>query len=99
MKTIKIVKDGKVIEMVVYEYDTDIVDEVCPWCDTEVELKDKMIPQLCPECSIAILPCSMCVPDRQSCNECPYDAKGQQYTVELLIARAEKIANGEEEGV
>lgn len=50
--------------------------EYCPHCDTEVELKFKFEPQICPNCGRVLLPCSMC----EGCGKCPL--AGSRYVEE-----------------
>ena len=42
--------------------------EYCPHCDAEVEIANKFIPQVCPNCGEIILPCNMCF----DCKDCPF---------------------------
>ena len=52
--------------------------ELCPYCDTEVELKNEFKAQLCPNCGRLILPCSICEHTNNKgchtkCDTCPLD--------------------------
>ena len=52
--------------------------ELCPYCDTEVELKHEFKAQLCPNCGRLILPCSICEHVNNKgchtkCDTCPLD--------------------------
>lgn len=47
--------------------------EWCPNCSDEVELKAKMVVQVCPTCKEKILPCSICDTGYTKCNECPLE--------------------------
>jgi len=52
--------------------------ELCPYCDTEVKLKNEFKAQVCPSCGRLILPCSICEYTNPNgchtkCNECPLD--------------------------
>ena len=47
------------------------IDEVCPHCDSEVELLSKFKVQKCPECGRQIKPCSLCIMDKVKCCFCP----------------------------
>lgn len=41
--------------------------EWCPHCDSEVELKCEMKPQVCPVCGKWICPCSLCDGCKKDC--------------------------------
>lgn len=45
--------------------------EVCPECETEVELENIFKVQYCPNCSKKILPCSICT--NMNCKNCPLE--------------------------
>ena len=50
--------------------------ELCPYCDTEVQLENKFVPQTCPNCGRVILPCSICEHTNPNgchtkCDTCP----------------------------
>ena len=45
-------------------------EEICPYCDSTVELPPFKGIYECPECKELIVCCSMC--EEQSCNECKY---------------------------
>lgn len=50
--------------------------ELCPYCDTEVQLDNKFVPQTCPNCGRVILPCSICKHTNNNgthteCDTCP----------------------------
>lgn len=38
----------------------NVIWEMCPHCDCEVELEWELKPQVCPSCGKWICPCSMC---------------------------------------
>ena len=44
--------------------------EWCSYCCTEVDIKGQFTPQICPNCGIIILPCSIC--EFESCKDCPF---------------------------
>ena len=44
--------------------------ELCPNCNTEVELSDEFKPQICPECGKFIVPCSLCFAIRETFTNC-----------------------------
>ena len=44
--------------------------EWCSYCCTEVEIKSKYTPQICPNCGVIMLPCSIC--KFESCKDCPF---------------------------
>jgi predicted RNA-binding Zn-ribbon protein involved in translation (DUF1610 family) len=46
----------------------NVIYEVCPFCEQEVELENKYNPQKCPNCGEYILPCSIC--DKDTCINC-----------------------------
>lgn len=54
-----------------------MIDEYCPICETEVELLNKFIPQICPNCGNKILPCSIYigleVEGAKVCSICPLE--------------------------
>lgn len=52
-----------------------MVWELCPICNDEVELEDKMEIQICPTCNNDILPCALCDMDHAKCNECDLEAE------------------------
>ncbi len=54
-------------------YPNLMTDEVCPFCDSEVEIKAYGLSK-CPECKHVIKPCSMCSYEQQynGCGNCPY---------------------------
>jgi hypothetical protein len=56
--------------------------ELCPHCDSEVELQSKFKVQDCPNCKSPILPCSIC--KDMNCDKCPLET--QEYR-DKLIAR------------
>lgn len=45
--------------------------ELCPECETEVELENIFKVQYCPNCSKKILPCSICID--MNCKNCPLE--------------------------
>lgn len=47
--------------------------EWCSNCQHEVELSTEMVKQVCPECGVDILPCSMCDMDANPCRNCPIE--------------------------
>lgn len=47
--------------------------EICPHCENEVPLLNKLIKQVCPNCNEEIYPCSMCDIDNLNCNNCPIE--------------------------
>ena len=49
------------------------IDEHCPYCDNDVEISNKFIPQVCHFCGSIILPCSMCL--HNVCSQCPFQNK------------------------
>ena len=56
--------------------------ELCPHCDSEVELKNKFIVQDCPNCKSPILPCSIC--KDMACDKCPLET--QEYRDKLIAS-------------
>lgn len=46
------------------------VNEICPYCEHEVELKTVFEKQICPNCKQLIKPCSMCNMDQVTCSKC-----------------------------
>ena len=56
------------------EGDITIVDEMCPYCNTETTLKIALPSRLgiCEHCKKKILACSLCNMDSVNCTECPY---------------------------
>lgn len=57
----------------------NVVYELCPLCEEEVELKNEFKVQICPSCGKHIVPCSLCT------NRCKTDC-----SLELL---ANKLNN------
>lgn len=53
------------------ELPVELTHELCPHCDTEVEIKNIGI-QKCPKCGELILPCSTCNMDHTNCGNCWY---------------------------
>lgn len=52
---------GRSIEDLFFDaIDNDICFEWCQNCESEVILKNKFVPQICPSCGKVILPCSLC---------------------------------------
>lgn len=51
----------------------EITYELCPICETEVELEAKFEKQICPCCGETILPCSMC--ENMNCKNCPLETE------------------------
>ena len=57
-----------------YKYkEEEKVTEWCPYCDLETELEPIFQKQNCQECGEDILPCSMCIPDKVDCSNCPIE--------------------------
>lgn len=56
-----------------------ITTELCPHCNSEVEILNKGISE-CPVCHMAVLPCSMC--DDCDYNHCPYEDKHHNAKIE-----------------
>lgn len=54
-----------------YDYLEDTTFEMCPICESEVELDFILKTQVCPVCGQPILPCSICDMDIAKCTECP----------------------------
>ena len=48
-----------------------VVDEVCPHCDSEVELRRDFTVQVCPVCGRHIIPCNLCDHNLCDCTDCP----------------------------
>ena len=46
------------------------IDEHCPYCDNDIEIRNKFIPQVCHYCGSIILPCSMCL--ENECSQCHF---------------------------
>lgn len=46
----------------------DKATEFCNYCDAEVEIANRFIPQICPNCGEILLPCNMCF----DCQDCPF---------------------------
>ena len=44
--------------------------ELCPYCNTEVNIPAEMHYHKCPNCLEYILPCSLCDWDNINCNDC-----------------------------
>lgn len=57
----------------IFNSDFNIVDEFCPHCETEVELKPVFSVQVCPNCGELILPCNLCDHDTCDCAHCPLE--------------------------
>jgi predicted RNA-binding Zn-ribbon protein involved in translation (DUF1610 family) len=56
-----------------------MVAEWCPNCEQEVELEEVLTPQLCPNCSVVILPCALCG-DYDNCNNCKLENMKKKYS-------------------
>ena len=69
-----------------YDYLEDITYEMCPECETEVELEMVLKKQICPNCGKVIYPCSICDMDIVNCNECPLDAVCTKQKTEMTWA-------------
>ena len=54
-----------------YNYMTETLFEMCPYCEEEVELKATMKLQVCPNCGKMIAPCALCCMDYVNCKMCP----------------------------
>ena len=50
-----------------------LIDEMCPHCTSEVQLKPVFSVQVCPECGELILPCNLCDHDTCNCAHCPLE--------------------------
>ena len=75
-------------------WEGDVV-ELCPHCDTEVELKPEFKVQECPNCKTDILPCSICRDLNHSpmaCGNCPLN---KQPLVDAVI---DDLKKGFDEG-
>lgn len=51
--------------------ENETIYELCPLCDTEVELKNKFEKQICPSCKEKIIPCGIC--EKMDCRNCPFE--------------------------
>lgn len=49
------------------------VQEWCPQCEYEVELKAELSDQICPNCNKPLRACSMCI--TYCCHRCPLDSR------------------------
>jgi hypothetical protein len=49
------------------------IDEMCPCCEQEVQLKPVFSVQVCPCCGELILPCNLCDHDTCDCAHCPLE--------------------------
>ena len=47
----------------------ELITEMCPHCENEVELPYKLGYHECPECGVKIINCKRCV--KMECNNCP----------------------------
>ena len=54
-----------------YDYFTETLTEMCPECETEVELVTELKWQVCPSCGKPIAPCGLCNMDFVKCSDCP----------------------------
>lgn len=54
-----------------YDYFTETLTEMCPYCEEEVELVTEFKVQVCPSCGKLIAPCALCEMDLVKCYECP----------------------------
>ena len=54
-----------------YDYFTETLTEMCPECETEVELVTELKWQVCPSCGKPIAPCGICDMDFVKCSDCP----------------------------
>lgn len=49
------------------------IDEICPNCNTLVELPNRMGIYKCPECGELMISCSIC--ENQNCSDCEFDRR------------------------
>lgn len=52
---------------------SDVIYELCPKCEQEVELENKYKVQTCPNCKSNIVPCSICY--LHNCRNCGLEAR------------------------
>lgn len=64
-------KDTRYLHIITMEHLAKHVDEMCPYCEHEVELGAIFAPQKCPVCGKWICPCNMCDHEVCDCNNCP----------------------------
>lgn len=53
----------------------EVTEEMCPYCDSEVELKAELSVQKCPSCGKYIVCCSMC---DECVQDCPYEEEAHK---------------------
>ena len=59
------------MEVFLADYFTETLTEMCPECETEVELVTELKWQVCPSCGKPIAPCGICDMDFVKCSDCP----------------------------
>lgn len=80
------------------------IHELCPYCNQEVELENKLEPQKCPNCKRIIMPCSICdyrlaeTSNHEECKQCERDCisreMNKQIKLTLSIDEAKLLHNG-----
>ena len=53
--------------------------ELCPFCETEVELDNEYKAQECPNCGNTTLPCGICM--QPTCNNCPLEPNDDTFAM------------------
>lgn len=66
-------KSVKVVDVCNKNNIVDVIEEYCPFCDTESTMLNIFIPQPCSNCSELLLPCSIC--DARNCMECSLESE------------------------
>lgn len=51
----------------------DMIIELCPYCEQEVNLQNKFEMQVCPNCKDKVIPCSVCPYEYSRCSDCPLE--------------------------
>ena len=67
-------KDMRYLHVIKKEDLPTIIDECCPFCESEVELPATFEPHKCPVCGKWIAPCNLCDHDVCDCKNCPLTA-------------------------
>lgn len=74
-----------------------MIDELCPHCEEEVEIKAGFIRQNCPNCDKPILPCTLCDNNEINCGDCLVEEKVK--TEQCLISENDlkKMVKGKDD--
>lgn len=77
--------------------DNELTTEMCPHCDTEVEIPPYLGIYECPNCGKLIVACSMC--ETQNCGNCQYLIREQLYKYKQALEEIKSIVSGKYEAL